>query len=483
VVGWLEVDPGPGRTLAAADAGFVDALTSVLCMAAEQGALHERLHHEAHHDALTGLPNRALLEDRLAQAIARAHRDGTMVAVLFIDLDRFKYVNDTLGHQAGNEVLVQIAERLSGRVRESDTVARLGGDEFVLVHGGLKGPDDAHAVARAIVNALGQPFHVAGHTVKVRATVGVSTYPYDGTEIETLISKADRAMYYGKRGGRNSVQFFTDAMNEFSTAQLEMEHDLQSALAAGDLELHFQPQLSPHTNELRGFEALARWKHPRHGWIPPTRFVPVAEEMGLIVELGAWALHEACHQAARWTHASGRGVRVSVNISPNHFARTDFFDSVEAALHSSGLPANQLELEVTESIMMHDIATVTRVLAALRRRGVQIALDDFGLGYSSVSYLRILPLDRIKIDKSFLDADDDQPNAGHDQLSVLSAVATMAQALGLRVTLEGIETPHHLRMARAVGCDEVQGHLFGHPVPGGKVAEMLVRWPQRAHRR
>ncbi len=478
--GELVVEPNPRLPLTDEDVGFVDNLVSLLCLAAEQRVLHEKLRHQAHHDELTTLPNRLLLEDRLQQAMARATRTGTMVAVLFIDLDRFKLINDTLGHQAGNDVLVQVGQRLSARLRESDTVSRLGGDEFVLVHGDLQRLEDAADVARAVTTTLSRPFFVHGHSVSVRATVGISVFPRDGHETETLITRADKAMYYGKRGGRNTVQHFTGAMDEFTAAQLEMEHDLQAALEEGQLELHFQALSCPRTGQLKGLEALARWRHPRQGWIPPARFVPVAEEMGLVVDLGSWALREACHQAARWTPSQGHGLRVSVNISPNHFARPDFVASVQAALETSGLAPRRLELEVTESIMMQDVASVTRVLGRLRHLGVQIALDDFGLGYSSVSYLRRLPLDRLKIDKSFLDASTDHVDPQHDQVAVLSAVGSMAQALGLQVTLEGVETPYHLRLARGMGCDEVQGHLFGHAVPADGVSELLARWPHRS---
>ncbi len=478
--GDLVVEPGEDRSLTLEDVGFVDNLVGLLCLAAEQQVLQEKLSHQAHHDHLTALPNRALLEDRLQQALARATRDGTMVAVLFIDLDRFKLINDSLGHPAGNEVLVQVAQRLAARLRESDTVSRLGGDEFVLVHDGLQHLEDAAEVARAVTATLSRPFHVAGHTVSVRATVGISVFPRDGHDTETLITRADKAMYYGKRGGRNTVQHFSGAMDAFTAAQLEMEHDLQAAVKNGQLELHFQALSCPRTGQLKGLEALSRWRHPHQGWIPPARFVPLAEEMGLVVDLGSWALGEACRQAARWTGPHDRDLRVSVNISPNHFARPDFLASVRAALDGSGLAPRHLELEVTESIMMHDVATVTRVLNALRGLGVQIALDDFGLGYSSVSYLRRLPLDRLKIDKSFLEISPEPLDTRHDQVAVLAAIGTMAQALGLQVTLEGVETPHHLRLARGMGCDEVQGHLFGGAVPADAVFGLIERWPHRS---
>jgi diguanylate cyclase (GGDEF)-like protein len=474
VLGELLIDPGPARVLPLDDLDFVDNVVSLLCLAAEQHVLHDRLRHQAHHDALTGLPNRVLLEDRLQQAMARAARDGTSVAVLFIDLDRFKYVNDTLGHEAGNAVLVQVGKRLRRHVRTTDTVARVGGDEFVVVHADLKRPEDALGVAGVVVDTLERPFRVGDRNVNVRATVGISTFPQDGHKTGTLLTKSDSAMYHGKRSGRNLVRFFTEDMTEFTAARLEMEHEFQAALIAGDLELHFQPQVCAGTGVIRGVEALARWKHPRHGWIPPSRFVPVVEDMGLVIEFGTWALGEACRQAARWIDVAGGPSRVSVNVSPTQIARPDFADVVRRALRAAGLKPANLELEVTESIMMHDLDTVTRGLSHLRELGVTIALDDYGLGYASVSYLRSLPLDRLKVDKSFVDATDDTTAARHDQQAVLAAITTMAQALSLQVTVEGVETAAQLELARSVGSDEVQGYLFGHAAPAEGIDRLMA---------
>ena len=474
VLGELLIDPGEGRVLPLDDLDFVDSVVSLLCLAAEQYVLHDRLRYQAHHDALTGLPNRVLLEDRLQQAMARATRDGTSVAVLFIDLDRFKYVNDTLGHEAGNAVLMQVGKRLRRHVRATDTVARVGGDEFVVVHADLKRPEDALGVAGVVVDTLEQPFRVGDRNVNVRATVGISTFPQDGHKTGTLLTKSDSAMYHGKRSGRNLVRFFTDDMSEFTAARLEMEHEFQAALVAGDLELHFQPQVCAGTGVMRGVEALARWKHPRHGWIPPSRFVPVVEDMGLVIEFGTWALGEACRQAARWIAVPGGPSRVSVNVSPTQIARPDFADVVRRALRAARLEPANLELEVTESIMMHDLDTVTSGLSDLRELGVTIALDDFGLGYASVSYLRSLPLDRLKVDKSFVEDTTDTPASRNDQLAVLAAITTMAQALSLQVTVEGVETAAQLELARSVGSDEVQGYLFGHAAPADGIDRLMA---------
>lgn len=480
VLGELLIDPGEGRVLPLDDLDFVDNVVSLLCLAAEQHVLHDRLRHQAHHDALTGLPNRVLLEDRLQQAMARATRDGTSVAVLFIDLDRFKYVNDTLGHEAGNAVLVQVGKRLRRHVRATDTVARVGGDEFVVVHADLKRPEDALGVAGVVVDTLEQPFRVGDRNVNVRATVGISTFPQDGHKTGTLLTKSDSAMYHGKRSGRNLVRFFTEDMSEFTAARLEMEHEFQAALVAGDLELHFQPQVCAGTGVISGVEALARWKHPRHGWIPPSRFVPVVEDMGLVIEFGTWALGEACRQAAPWIEVPGGPNRVSVNVSPTQIARPDFADVVRRALRAAGLEPANLELEVTESIMLHDLDTVTRGLSDLRELGVTIALDDFGLGYASVSYLRSLPLDRLKVDKSFVEVTNDTTVSRHDQKAVLAAITTMAQALSLQVTVEGVETAAQLELARSVGSDEVQGFLFGRAAPADSIDRLMASWAEGA---
>jgi diguanylate cyclase (GGDEF)-like protein len=474
VVAELVVEPDE-QELAVDDAAFLDTLVSLLSLAADQRLLHDQLHHQATHDALTGLPNRALLEERLQQATKRAALDGKAVAVLFIDLDRFKDVNDSLGHQAGNAVLVQVAQRLMRHVPASDTVARVGGDEFVVVVTGLARADDALDLADAITDELAEPFAIGARRVRVRATVGIAVFPRDGRTSSTLLTKSDRAMYHGKRRGRNLVHVFRDDMSEPSAVRLDMEHDLPIALAAGALDLHFQPQVAVASGALQGFEALARWRHPRHGWISPSRFVGVAEDMGIVTELGAWAIREACRLVAPLVGTEGGPDRVSVNVSPMQLERPGFVALVRSALSESGLDASHLELEVTERIVMHDIRTVTDVLAELRALGVRIALDDFGLGYSSVSYLGQLPLDRLKVDRSFVSNGPERKDR-EQQRSILAAIVTMGQALGLEVTVEGIETPRQLKLARDVGSDEAQGYLFGDAVPPEGLGEVIDRF-------
>jgi diguanylate cyclase (GGDEF)-like protein len=469
-VGEVIVDLTPGG-LAEEDLALVDHVAQLLCLAASNVGLRSRLRHQAQHDALTGLPNREMAQERLRREIDRAHRDGTMVGVLVVDIDRFKQFNETLGQGTGNALLVKVARRLQEHVNGGATVARLGGDEFVVVLPGLLHSDDAVEAALSVARALDHPFGVSGRTVKVRVTVGVSLYPRDGDEASALLVKSDSAMHHGKRRGRNTVRVFSEALGSVTAARLEMEHDLQVALNDDQLALHYQPRVGTTSGRLVGLEALARWHHPKHGWVPPNRFVPVAEDTGLIVDLGAWAVADACRAAATWVRASE--VRVSVNLSPTQLGRAALVSTVAEALEASGLAPERLELEVTESIMLHDIDLVTRVLRDLRAMGVRVALDDFGLGYSSVGHLRSLPLDAVKIDKSFLDRESPERGSTHDQLAILSAVTTMAQALGLRVTVEGVETRSQYELAREVGCDEVQGHLFGRPAPASTVPRLL----------
>jgi diguanylate cyclase (GGDEF)-like protein/PAS domain S-box-containing protein len=479
-VGTLEVDPGRGRSLTADDIGLLDNVASMLSLAAEQQMLHARLHHQAHHDALTGLPNRVLLEERLRRAMASATLDGSAVAVLFIDLDRFKHVNDTLGHHAGNEVLVQVGRRLRDHARGSDTVARFGGDEFVVVYGGLRDAGTAVGLASAIAETLARPIEVGGRSLTVRATVGIATFPRDGTETETLITKSDSAMYHGKSGGRNTIRLFSEHMNELTAARLDLERDFERALTRGGLELHFQPQVCARTGVITGLEALARWHHPRHGWVAPSRFVPLAEEMGLVADLGAWAIGEACRTAGSLSARSHAPLRVSVNVSPAHIARPGFVGGVQRALQDDGLEGARLELEVTESVMMHDADSVVRPLEALRELGVRVALDDFGLGYSSFSSLAGLPLDRLKVDKSLVDTRTTLAGRPENQRAVLLGITTMAQALGLSVTIEGVETAAELELARSVECDEVQGFFVGAVAPASDIVELLRRGPVQA---
>jgi diguanylate cyclase (GGDEF)-like protein len=476
LLGHVEVDPGEGRCLAADDVGFVETIASLLCLTAERQGLTDKLHYQAHHDALTGLPNRALLEDRLQQALARAARDGTHVAVLFIDIDRFKQVNDTFGHEVGDNVLVEIASRLRRHVRSSDTIARVGGDEFVMVHADLASAELARAIAVDVIETLAQPLRLERRSVKLRATVGISIYPIDGSDASTLLMASDTAMYHGKRGGRNTIRHFEREMYELATVQRDLEYEFHAALSGGKLELHFQPQVSARSGTLRGIEALARWRHPRRGWIEPSRFVPVAEELGLVTEFGTWALQEACRQAAPWLKGAAGPQRVSVNVSPTQCMRPDFIDVVAAALRGADLQPCHLELEVTEGIVLHDIDTVIRRLADLRALGVRIALDDFGIGYSSVGTLRKLPLDRLKIDKAFVELDDGGSTTRDEQRAVLSAITTLAQTFGLLVTVEGIETEAQLEMARGVGCDDVQGYLLGRPRSAAAVGTPATGW-------
>ena len=364
-------------------------------------ALTLELAHQAQHDALTGLPNRLLFQDRLGQALAQASRKGAQVAVLYMDLDRFKHINDTLGHSVGDALLRQVAARLDESLRKSDTLARLGGDEFTVVLGELAEPGDAMRVGRTLVEAMRKPFHVDGRELYVSVSLGISMFPIDGDDAETLMVNADVAMYRAKEMGRDTFQWFSPEMNVLARARLELEGDLRRALAAGQLDLHYQPQCDG-AGRIAGVEALMRWTHPVLGRVPPSRFIPLAEESGLIVPIGEWALRRACQQAAAWRAAGHRWLRMSVNVSALQFRRDDWVDTVRAILAETGLPAQALELEITESLLLQSLNETTANLLELRELGVRIAIDDFGTGYSSLSYLHQLPITTLKIDQSFV---------------------------------------------------------------------------------
>jgi diguanylate cyclase (GGDEF)-like protein len=471
VIGMVEVLADEGRAFAPEDVAFVDGVVNVLTLAAERLALEEQLRRSDRHDALTGLPNRALLEERLNAAMARAARSGSSVAVLFVDLDRFRQINQRLGHHAGNEVLVEIGRRLRREIEGVETVARLGGDEFAVVYEDTDG-SGTEALAARVQRILARPITVAGRALTVRATVGISVFPRDATEVSTLLGYSDWAMHHGKRSGRNTILSF-GTLDASAPPQYCLEDDFEAALFGGGLELHFQPQVSARSGAIRGLEALTRWEHPEYGSIPPVRFVGLAEELGLSGDFGAWALTEACRQAAPWVDNGLR--RVAVNVSPAHIARAGFVETVNRALEEGGLKPEHLELEVTESVMVHDTARVIGPLQELRVAGVAVALDDFGLGYSSFSSLGSLPLDRLKVDRSLVDTRNRQSGSPESQRAVLLGIVTLGRALGIPVTLEGVETEAELDLARSVGCDELQGFLLGGPLPGAEFEHLLPR--------
>jgi len=438
----------------------------------ERKANEERIHRLAHHDALTGLFNRFSLQERLEQALLSAHREKRQIAVMFIDMDRFKIINDTLGHHVGDALLIEVARRLQGSVRESDIVARFGGDEFVVVLTGIEaGMTAGAAIAGKIVQLLGEPYRTGEHELHSSPSIGISIYPNDGDSAELLMKNADTAMYYAKAEGRNNYQFFTAAMNEAASLRLRMESDLRTALSAGQFELHYQPQMRTTDAGLAGLEALVRWRHPEQGLVPPMDFIPLAEETGQIEELGIWVLNEACRQMAAWREQGIGPVRVAVNISARQLNSPMLVGQVRDALVRHRIAADELELEVTESAAMNDPEHAIRQLKELRQLGLRLAIDDFGTGYSSLSYLKRLPIQTLKLDRGFVrDIETDENDA-----AISAATIALAHVLGLKVVAEGVETEAQRAFLATHGCDFLQGYLFSKPLPAAAATVFITQ--------
>ena len=429
-----------------------------------------KLAHLAHYDPLTGLPNRLLLSSRLEHAIDQARRQGNKVAILFLDLDRFKNVNDSLGHQVGDELLKAVTERLAHRLRAEDTLARLGGDEFVVLLERLDEPRDAAQVARAMLEALADPFKLSrGYEIYIGASIGISLFPDDGADVTQLIQHADVAMYQAKDQGRNAYGFYTQALTANANQRLEMETKLRRALERGEFVLHFQPQMDLPGGRLIGAEALVRWRQEGERLIPPGQFIPLAEETGLIVPLGEWVLREACRQWARWRREGRPSITLAVNISPRQFRQQDLAQVVARILAETGVPAAALELELTESALMNPGVDTEATLRELKGLGVSLAIDDFGTGYSSLAYLKRFPIDRLKIDQSFVR--DISRDASGDEL--VSTIITLGRNLKLQVLAEGVETPEQRDFLALKGCDACQGYLFSRPLPAAEFAALL----------
>jgi diguanylate cyclase (GGDEF)-like protein/PAS domain S-box-containing protein len=420
----------------------------------------EEIEHLAYHDALTGLPNRKCLQDHMELALAQSQRTSSRLAVLFLDLDRFKLVNDTMGHGVGDEVLRQVAVRLRGCVRAGDTVARVGGDEFVLLLANLE-KEHVAPLARKILDEVSAPLVVDTHRLSMTTSVGISLYPEDGADADALLRNADIALYRAKERGRNNFQLCTPALNEAIRERLALESGLRRAVDNGEFVLYFQPEVILPSRTIVGAEALVRWQHPQRGLLPPDSFIPLAEDTRLIVPMGEWILREACTQAARFPSGAAGAWFVAVNLSARQFQRGSLVKTVQAALEASGLPADRLELEITESVAMGDIQEAIATLRKLREMGVRVVLDDFGTGHSSLAYLKSLPLDAIKIDRTFVAA---IPGSAADA-SLVMAILEMARGLSLRVIAEGVETEEQLAFLTANGCRQAQGYLFGQPVP------------------
>jgi len=435
-------------------------------------ALHEasrRSEYLATHCPVTDLPNRFLLQDRLVNAIAR--RSSSHVAVLFLDLDRFKRINDTLGHWGGDRVLREVGQRVLASVRRSDTVARMGGDEFCVVLTDLDGEVDAARMARRIAASVARDVAVERCEVLPTASIGIALSPRDGTEPERLLRCADLAMYRAKQSGGNRCEFYSDALQVAARDRIGLENDLRKALGRDELSLHFQPQVHGGTRAVVGVEALLRWRHPRRGWVPPAEFIPVAEDLGLIGELGEWVLRRACAHWGAWRRAGLPGLPVSVNLSPRQLWRPGFATEVAALLAESALPGGALALEVTEGCLIRDFESARRVLSDLKALGLRVFVDDFGTGYSSLGVLKRLPIDALKVDRSFVSGLGSDPQ---DE-EITRAIVALAQALGMGVVAEGVEEEAQRDFLLEIGCSAMQGFLFAPPLPAEDLARVLAR--------
>jgi len=432
-------------------------------------AANRQLRHMATHDALTGLPNRALLEDRLRQAMAHAQRQGVGFAVLVCDLDRFKLVNDSMGHHAGDMFLQEVARRLAGALREGDTLARQGGDEFVFVLTPPASEAEAEAVSRRALAALGDSMRIDGIDIHSSASFGVAVYPRDGERAELLLANADAAMYHAKQRG-TGLQHFSSDMGGTAQYRLRLESDLHQALKTGQFELHYQPKVDTLTGMVRSAEALLRWHHPERGQIPPAEFIPIAEETGQIGAIGNWVLQQACRQARAWCDKGLPALRIGVNISAAQFHQQGLVESVQAALEAAGMDARYLEIELTESCVMSNPEESIAILEELSRMGVLVSVDDFGTGYSSMSYLRRFPIDKLKIDKTFVAEMDTRA----DDASIVQAIVSLAHGLRLKVVAEGVETEAQLEALKGLGCDQYQGYFCSPALPAAEF-EKLIR--------
>ena len=431
--------------------------------------MSSQMTHSAQHDPVTNLPNRLLLSDRITQAIALARRQNRPIAVIFLDLDRFKYINDSLGHAVGDNLLQSVSRRLLANVRGSDTVSRLGGDEFVVLLSEITCPEDAATGAKRILLSLNAPHFIAGQDLIVNGSIGISIHPEDGEDAETLVKNAYTAMYHAKENGRNNFQFFKAEMNLKAVERQSLEVGLRRALGREEFLLHYQPKVNLDTGEITGVEALIRWQQPDRGLVLPAQFVPIAEDCGLIVQIGRWVLREACRQARAWQNAGLPPLPIAVNVSAVEFRDKGFVEGVRAILLETGLAARYLELEVTEGVLMEDAESTDAVLQELKTMGVHLAVDDFGTGYSSLSYLRQFPIDVLKIDQSFVR----QITTDLDDSSIVSAIIHMGKSLKHLVVAEGIETQEQRAYLQTQRCTEGQGYLFSRPLGAVQFAHLL----------
>jgi diguanylate cyclase (GGDEF)-like protein/PAS domain S-box-containing protein len=453
--------------------GLAPLLRGLIVNISELKESEEKLTYQASHDELTDLPNRTLLHDRMRQAMAIADREGNMVAILFLDLDRFKVVNDSLGHDVGDTVLQTAAGRLTGCVREVDTVARLGGDEFVLMLAGISRADNIANVANKVLSSLARAYIIGDHELVLTASIGISVYPKDGVDIQTLLKNADTAMYRAKDGGKNRMEFFTYEMNASAQRRMLLESQLRYALEKKEFLLHYQPQAELETGHIIGAEALLRWVHPKLGIISPVEFIPIAEETGLIVEIGKWVLETACRQAVVWQRDGLPPLRMAVNLSVRQFMQNDIVDVVARVLHETKLDPNLLELELTESLLMGGGEEIIRTLSALRKMNIGLSVDDFGTGYSSLSYLKRFPVTSVKIDQSFVQ----EITTDSDAAALARSIISMAHEMRLSVIAEGVETEGQLGYLVRHGCDEMQGYFLSRPIPPDEFSKLLRAFP------
>jgi diguanylate cyclase len=439
-------------------------------------AANKQLRHIASHDALTGLPNRVLLDDRLAQAVAHAESDGHSFAIALFDLDRFKVVNDSLGHRAGDQLIKEVAHRLAGIARSTDTVGRLGGDEFLFIMDRLAKREDAELIARRAVKALQAPIRLDGVDLHTSASIGIAMFPADGRNAETLIANADAAMYCAKQRGRNNIQLYAAGMNSATQERVKLESELHQALSLKQFELHYQPKVDTKTGLIHGAEALVRWRHPQRGLVPPGEFIPLAESCGLIDSIGEWVVRESCRQARAWQLEGLPPLRVAVNLSAFQFRHGNLLQMIREALQAAQLEPRFLEVEITESALMSDPEESVTILEQLSRMGVVVSVDDFGTGYSSMSYLRRFPIDKLKIDRGFIA----ELISRADDASIVRAIVSLAHSLRLKVVAEGVETREQLDLLKSLGCDQYQGFCFSPAVPAPQFATLLRESKQKS---
>ncbi len=473
VLGTFALYSGSVRRPSAAELRLIDAATKIAGIAIERKLAEDRIQFMATHDALTGLPNRALLKERLTRAILVAERHDRWATVAFVDIDNFKYVNDSLGHNAGDELLKSIAGRMVAALRATDTVVRIGGDEFVVIFSDQsKDAESVVGTVRKLQSAIAEPVEINGRQLSVTSSVGAATYPSDGQDADALLVNADAAMYRAKEVGRDNFQFYQPEFNAKFHERFRLQEELRAAIARGEFVLHYQPQANLRTRAVFAVEALIRWNHPKLGMLPPARFIPLAEETGLIAPIGEWVINEACRQAVEWRDRGLPPIRMSVNVSARQFRERQLTTIVAGALNRSGLEAQFLELELTESLIMRDVDQAVATMEELERLGVQLSIDDFGTGYSSLSALKTFPVARLKIDKTFISG----LPGDEDDMAVATAVISLGQKLNLKVIAEGVETAEQAAFLRENNCDEIQGYLLSRPMPSSDVEKFLADW-------